>query len=754
MPTYKLLATDAESHVVNQGMFGVNLIGEVNETTGTPNSLFAEAVDTLGVTRLRYPAGKVGSENITELDHSKSGTEKLRPDLVEYLDWVKETNTQTTLVLPALEDKASNEDIREWAELIMEHMGDDAELIIAYEVGNEYWGSADEVEYGQNASDIVKSLEKGMEHDGASHEPEIWIQTANPVGKSSNYNAGKSGSVSDSEAISALSTWGIEDRPSDWEVGQSASQYYNSLGGFEKNVIKANLEILEQLDADRNISNGFQSDPEGQGFDGVVAHFYYNKSFDEFGGNQADWQDNYLNHRFSVWEAMVPQEIEIQITEWNVRADNYHETGLKAAGVIQEQFQSMLEMGVDGADFWALRHNTSNSIAGDHRDESSVSLTPSGIMYKYMSESLGGDNDATMSTLDIAGYDNSAVEINVYESDYKTVIYVTSRSDTFGQETSIDISNITNGAKSWTGRKVGIDPDSSNGLNEHWAYDENGQKIIGTRLAKREITSEERDELRDLLGEDLADQYISFDAYRGYLTYLPNVEGIIPKVDDPQTLEDFYFATENDVRGLETELSQDDLGVSADNISVELDPYEFVEITVETTHRMGGTSKSEHLAGSWGRDAVFGKAGADVVAGKMGGDKLFGGNGADFVNGGRGGDKLNGGKGDDLIRGGAGKDVVTGGAGEDVFVFNEGDLASFDPSKAHRLDKIKDFTVGEDTIRLNLDGVDDLYDLTMWRDETNEQFVIAVSGSDERILLEGNDYSWSEMYSASNFEFL
>lgn len=771
MTLYTLVAAGGEAYEIKQHMFGVNIIGEINESTGTPNHLFSTTIGDLGITRLRYPAGKVGSENITELDHTKNGTSKLRPDLVEYLDWVKATQTETTLVLPALEDKASSADIREWAELVMEHMGNDAELIVAYEIGNEYWGSADEVEYGSNAQDIIEALSDSMSGDAVSHEPGIWVQTANPAGGSSNYNNGKPGSITDDDAVRALSTWASSDRPNDWQPNLSASQYYNSLGSFERNIIKANLELLEQLDGDRDITNGFQAGFEGLSVDGIVAHYYYNKSHDEFGGDHAAWQSNYLNHRFSVWEAMLPQEIEIQITEWNVQAGNSNETGMKAAGVVQEQFQSMLEMGVDGADFWALRHNTFNSIAGDHRDETPISLTPSGYMLKYMSQSLAPGSHGKMTTLDVSGYERGDVEINAYEGDYKTVIYVTSRSNDFNQEIYIDISGITDGVRSWSGRKVGIDPTTSDGLSEHWGYYENGQKKSGTRLSKREISNEERDALRELLGVELADKHIIYDQDRGYITYLPNVEGIIPKAKTPSSLDDFYFATESDVRGLETKLSQQDLGSNVENLSIELDPFEFVEITVETTQRIGGGNTSEKLVGGWGRDVVFARAGNDKMYGKQDADRLFGGNGSDVIFGGNGNDiikggkgsdaifggngndRINGGNGNDIIRGGKGKDVMTGSAGEDIFVFNDGDLLKFDSSHRKRLDKINDFTIGNDKIRMDLDGVDDLGDLKMWRDNANEQFIIAVRETGDRILLEG-DYLWSEMHSATNFDFL
>jgi cysteinyl-tRNA synthetase len=78
-----------------------------------------------------------------------------------------------------------------------------------------------------------------------------------------------------------------------------------------------------------------------------------------------------------------------------------------------------------------------------------------------------------------------------------------------------------------------------------------------------------------------------------------------------------------------------------------------------------------------------------------------GGRGNDVLTGGLSGDRLSGGRGDDVLDGGgASRDVLKGGKGADTFVF-----AAF-----HGVDRIKDFDVGEDRIRLDnalLHGLDD-----------------------------------------------
>ena len=375
-------------------------------------------------------------------------------------------------------------------------------------------------------------------------------------------------------------------------------------------------------------------------------------------------------------------------------------------------------------------------------------------MYKYMSESLAGTGHKAMSLLDVSGYDETNVEVNVYESSYKTVIYVTSRSEDFGQDVTLDVSDVTKGAWSWKGRKVGIDPLSADGLSENWGYEADGQEMAGTRLARRLIDEDEREALRDLLGAGLTDEHIIPAGNGTYRTYLPNADEIIPAVSNPQTLDDFYFATETDVLGLETLLSKSDLGGSAKSLSVKLDPYEFAEITINTVNSIMGGGNEDKLSGAWGRDIIRGNGGGDKLYGKSGKDKLYGGSGSDTLDGGNGSDKLIGGAGIDFLCGGKGSDLMTGGDGSDFFVFKSRDLVEFDTARQNKVDRITDFTLGEDKIRLDLNGVDGLEDLAMWRDNSNDQFVIAVRGADElRIQLDG-DYSWSEMYMEANFEFL
>jgi Ca2+-binding RTX toxin-like protein len=84
---------------------------------------------------------------------------------------------------------------------------------------------------------------------------------------------------------------------------------------------------------------------------------------------------------------------------------------------------------------------------------------------------------------------------------------------------------------------------------------------------------------------------------------------------------------------------------------------------------------------------LTGSAWDDVLLGKRGSDFLYGAQGDDIIEGGRGRDYINGAE---------GSDTLWGGRGEDAFI-----LAEMDPlAPPTTVDRIKDFTPGEDVITL------------------------------------------------------
>ncbi|TEA69617.1 hypothetical protein ERE07_21260 [Allopusillimonas ginsengisoli] len=131
-----------------------------------------------------------------------------------------------------------------------------------------------------------------------------------------------------------------------------------------------------------------------------------------------------------------------------------------------------------------------------------------------------------------------------------------------------------------------------------------------------------------------------------------------------------------------------------------------------------GSEQGDRVYASNSADALYGNGGDDVIWARGGDDIVDGGAGDDALYGGRGNDVINGGDGDDFIAGDRGADVLTGGDGQDVFYFYFGDDhggyrtdagKSTNPGADNKQDIITDFTFGEDTLYIDIDGRDSGY---------------------------------------------
>ena len=99
--------------------------------------------------------------------------------------------------------------------------------------------------------------------------------------------------------------------------------------------------------------------------------------------------------------------------------------------------------------------------------------------------------------------------------------------------------------------------------------------------------------------------------------------------------------------------------------------------------RLWGGEEADSLEGGGAGDWLMGENGYDTLKGQAGDDRLYGGDG---------GDHLYGGGGNDWLEGGDGADILQGGAGADVFVLT---------SATWGMDRILDFTPGEDHLKLS-----------------------------------------------------
>ena len=100
------------------------------------------------------------------------------------------------------------------------------------------------------------------------------------------------------------------------------------------------------------------------------------------------------------------------------------------------------------------------------------------------------------------------------------------------------------------------------------------------------------------------------------------------------------------------------------------------------------------------QDVTPGRANAGAFyLGENVADSIAGRNGNDFLEGFGGNDTLNGGAGDDALAGGAGADILIGGPGADRYVF---DMAALSDASVGTVDRIVDFTLGQDQLDLSL----------------------------------------------------
>lgn len=218
---------------------------------------------------------------------------------------------------------------------------------------------------------------------------------------------------------------------------------------------------------------------------------------------------------------------------------------------------------------------------------------------------------------------------------------------------TLSLAGLLDHATGVTIRQLTIDQSTSDGLSD-FANSGDG------RLGKREITQAELMRLSTLAFFDAS--YGAHVTYSGdrILTYLPPFETILPLVDNPETIDDYYFAAEADVSPLITEL--DTSLLSTGSVDLDLMPYDVVEITIDTKNVKQGSNGSDTIKGGYGTDILYGNNGADYIYAGEGDDRLYGGSGDD---------RLSGGSGDDSLYAGAGSDWINGGDGADLVSYND-----------------------------------------------------------------------------------
>lgn len=433
-----VIDTTDTGEIVTDRHFGGNTVFVANTDQGEPTAEYTAAVEELGINHFRFPGGQGdpsvglidGEEwlNVVTMEPNDQGEMDLRPELKAMLEWAEEQEDgKVTLVLPTRIWDADEYEAYVESELpdfVSKLMTDHGDVIEAFEIGNEYWATMGETEYGIKANHAVTALSKALAAEGIEQEdqPDILVQMAKPTGQSDFH-------------------------------GSKDSR------GFIARLEDANQAIIDEIGSEARTA-----------VDGVVEHYYYRQSNLEF--EDSGLERSFINRQYDIWDNAFDQDLDRHITEWSIRNSNYDENGMRSASVILEQFENMQEMGVDGAHVWPVKHNTANDIAGGKEepieldDEGRLVNTIRGAIFDRMSNDLVG---MELIKTDFSN-DDGSVEINTYQSDDKTVVFVSSRSfDVMDLE--VDLSELVEEFSSAIGMKLGIDPskDSSNG--NHWRSD-------------------------------------------------------------------------------------------------------------------------------------------------------------------------------------------------------------------------------------------------------------------------------------------
>ncbi|MBY6089327.1 type I secretion protein [Maritimibacter alkaliphilus] len=715
----EVTAATGSGYVISESFFGGNLVYSINTDDGVPLDNFVNALEELNITHLRFPAGQgdSGDEyedgdkflNVLEMNRGADGDWELRAEVTDMLDWARENGAQVTLVLPTknytiAEYEALDDEIARFAQAVMEDYGD---VVEAFEIGNEYWSSTGETEYGSKANVAAIALEDGMEAAGVDvdDQPSIIVQMATP-------NAG-----SDFHAS-------VDDR------------------SYTDRVHLANETIIAQLSAEARAA-----------IDGVVEHYYYKDRSLEFSGKSGEV--SFIDHDLAIWEEAFDKDLDFHVTEWNVKTTDDEETGLRSASVMVEQVQNLTELGADSAHVWPVQHNTPTDLAGSQTEEvvtdaqGRVISSINGATFDLMASSLVG---LELIETDLS-VEEGPFELDAYQSEDRTVVYVSSRS-LESQTLELDLSELVPDFNSASAVRIGADFSASSSDGAHYVPGEGFQEAEWVLVNGERYYINENDIRASLTDLNVADTTvevtlrpfevieITFDTAGLDVTPAPDPDPGTDPDPDPDPGTDPEGGDEGNPGTDPGDGGEDPDPEAGDVITGTAGADDLDGGALDDT--LSGLAGDDHLTGGRGNDRVLGDAGDDslygwggddylkggdgddILAGNEGDDTLIGSGGEDELRGGDGADELNGQTGDDTLSGGAGADTLTGWSGKDRFVMAEGDLADGDV--------ITDFEPGKDRLEIDLPGIDSLDDVTF---ATRADGLVVTFGDHGSVLLQG-----------------
>lgn len=382
--------------LANSEMFGGNFLATRDFINPRPEeSQFYKAVETLGVTTLRYPGGSI-TENDLDLSNPNgaglNGAELVPMD--DFFTMCESLGASAVIVIPterylsehvdangnryeAVDAREVSEFIRNALRLAEEHGVE----INSFEVGNEWWGRMSATEYGRVASRLAVILQgtinqSDSEVQGNRLDPEILIQ----VGHLAN-------------------------------ADQETKDIFSQFDG-----------LLEQA-----------------AVDGLVTHRYLHGEFDDIlspGVHRPYYgQFDYWDSLASAHDAM--QGLSRNVTEWNIVGDSRYESGLRSSSALIKMFEELCASRVDSASIWAINQNNNQNLtlSSGLPGTSFSGLSLNGAAFELLANSVV---DRELLKVD-AGYGaEHAVSVSAWGGDDERIIFLSDRSGR-GDDIKLDV---------------------------------------------------------------------------------------------------------------------------------------------------------------------------------------------------------------------------------------------------------------------------------------------------------------------------
>lgn len=739
-------------------LFGANFLfardgawrpGEVSQ----PYMAFADEV---GLSTLRYPGGtmtedKFDMANPNNQGDTTNGQKGLVP-LSSFLDYAASIGATATIVIPTYRlftdqfDEAGQRIISQSAESLVRNfiqftLNEAARAgtsIKGFELGNEWWVDntsifgfrMNPIEYGRMGNFLSKIVQE--EIDSYNHTAASWSRV-------------------DPDIVLQVGPGGNAEWYPLSELGLAAT------GG--QTEIRATEVIFRQI-----------VDPAAKAaIDSILTHRYL------VGTDQAisGWAYN----PFLLWESLAkndPQfnrEFAKYVTEWNVKASNPTEIGIRQVDSMVLLAREMMIAGVDLANVWAVQQNNNTKLIYNTglKEANYGGLTFGGVAFDMMAAQLPGLRTiSTPST--IAG-----LQLVSFGSDARMVCFLTnksaaSRSDFLIKSTvpsgttHVSVYEITQGSDGRPTVAVRTFPlnEMPNAVSLDFSIDETVMVVFAK--GGHGITIEGyglNDSLVGTVGDDFITGGHGADSLFGSSgnDMIRGEEGsdLLSGGDGNDILDASLGAdTVLGGQGNDTVI----FGEVSVNLTIDLAHSEPTSvsssgITIGSIENVVsgngndtilGNTLGNLIDGSGGGDEMDGRGGDDTIRGGDGRDFLRGGEGNDIVDGGDAEDFLEGGEGDDWILGGLGDDFLFGGAGFDLIEGGDGNDA-LDGDDGHDVllagagdDKLfggagndRSFAGSGDDIIFCGDGDD------VGNGGGGSDLIVGEGGSDSLIGMEGND---------------